>query len=151
MVCLVSKTVSSRYMTQYILYYISYIIYSSEKQFQFHFKAGGWIHNIAFEQGPSLQPLSEWVGCLSRWPLKSWSDLYHLSSGGKLNHVLFQCVWNECLTTSCGRISYRSSTLGAGSDFSKHAFTRQMLPNIECDLKLSSRYSFGRKIHWKIR
>lgn len=50
------------------------------------------------------------VGLSVQMATERLTDLHHLSSGGVMAHALFCYVWNGCLATSYGKISYRSLT-----------------------------------------
>lgn len=81
------------------------------------------------------------------------SDLYLLSSGGKMDHVLFHCLWHGCPATPAVIWGNQLQIINsrAGGVFSKHTSTRQMPPDVEREPKLSSWYSSGTKTYWKLQ
>lgn len=52
--------------------------------------------------------------------VKALRDLPHHSLGGKMDHVLFHCVWNG--SHPCSHMGESDIIFEVGSDFSKHFF-----------------------------
>ena len=105
------------------------------------------MHNMAFRQGLLLST-ALWVVGSVQMAAEMLSDLYPLNSGGQMDHVLF-LPWSKCPTPAV-IWDNQPQIINPGAVISINTFTRQMLPDMEHEPKLSSSFSSGTQIYRKM-